>query len=104
MSRLRVSLLALVLLLITACKTSETAEGLRHLQQLCSAQELRESYLDFYWDDLRSHQPELWAEALRTCTETCPSAVNCAPVLSVDSWYRQAPVASEPSTSPRSPQ
>ncbi len=103
MSRLRLFCLALALLLL-ACGDAEPSDGQRHIHQLCSSQELREPYLDFYRDDVRSHQPELWHEALRKCTENCPDAVNCAPVLSVASWYRPAPVASDPSISPRSPQ
>ncbi len=96
--------LALGLCLLAACRAADPPEARRHLEQLCSAQQLREQYLDFYWDDLRSHQPELWAEALRTCTEACPSSVNCAPVLSVASWYRQPTAAADPSITERSPQ
>ncbi len=88
--------LLLALALLTACG-EELAEGRRHLQELCTDTALREPYLDFYWDDLRSHQPELWAEALAKCTETCPSAVNCAPVRSVASWYRSEDAAADPS-------
>ncbi len=88
MSRRSVSFLIFGLLFLSACGGEELARAGRHLEELCSSSELSELYLDFYWDDLRSHQPELWAEALRQCTEICPSAVNCGPVLSVASWYR----------------
>ncbi len=79
------------LLLLTACQSADPDALQRHLEGLCDQQQVREEYLDFYWDDLRSHQPELWQEAFSTCTESCPDAVNCGPVLSVASWY-------EPST------
>ena len=95
--------LAFGLLLLAGCGDAGPPDAQRHLEQLCNAEQLAERYLDFYWDDLRSHRPELWAEALRRCTEDCPAAVNCGPVLSVDSWYRQAPPADLPTTE-RSPQ
>ena len=49
-------LVHLVLLLaLAACETPDPSEGRRHLEQLCDPQPLREEYLDFYWDDLRTH-------------------------------------------------
>jgi len=75
------------LLALVGCQRADTDAGLRHLEHLCDVQGMREDYLDFYWDDLRSNQPELWAQALGTCSEICPDAVNCGPVLSVASWY-----------------
>jgi len=83
----------LALLALQGCERADTAAGERHLEHLCDAERMREDYLDFYWDDLRSNQPELWAQALGTCRETCPDAVNCAPVLSVAAWYQRAPTA-----------
>jgi hypothetical protein len=88
----------LALLALAACQAAGPSAGPRHLAQLCDSQRIREEYLDFYWDDLRSHQPELWAEALEKCRRVCPQAVNCAPVLSVASWYQSTPI-----TDPRSP-
>ncbi len=81
-------------LLLHPCHEADRDPVGHHLEQLCQQQEVREEYLDFYWDDLRTHQPELWAQALATCTESCPDAVNCGPVLSVASWYQQ-PVATK---------
>ncbi len=84
------------LLALTACESTDPTAVQRHVEHLCDQQEVRAEYLDFYWDDLRSHQPELWADALSTCSETCPDAVNCGPVLSVASWYEHIPVATHP--------
>ena len=89
----RLLYLVLVLPALSACHDAELTTAQRHLEQLCEAQPAREEYLDFYWDHLRSHQPELWDRALATCRETCPRAVNCGPVLSVASWYEKAPTA-----------
>ena len=94
MSRMR--RLCLACLLSAACQGADSDAVLRHVEQLCERQDVREEYLDFYWDDLRSHQPELWAEALATCRRTCPDAVNCGPVLSVASWYQQPAAVSDP--------
>ncbi len=90
------SFLLFLLLGLTACDQVDSPALGRHLEQLCDQQEVREEYLDFYWDDLRTHQPELWAEALATCTESCPDAVNCGPVLSVASWYQHPVAAAQP--------
>lgn len=100
MTRLRLVFYLAVLLGPLACKSAET--GKRHLESLCDQEQVLEQYLDFYWDDVRSHQPEIWAQAISTCTETCPEAVNCGPVRSVASWYAPAPDPTHPPTS-RSP-
>ncbi len=92
----RLPLACLMILALAACGRADTEAARRHLEHLCDEQEIQEEYLDFYWDDLRTHQPEVWAEALATCAETCPPAVNCAPVLSVASWYQHAPVIADP--------
>ena len=102
MSRPRFAAWGFVLLALTACDAEErAAEG--HLEQLCSPDPVRAEYLDFYFDDLRTHEPELWSEALETCTRACPAALGCAPVRSVAAWYDElgggAPTASEPSRS-----
>ncbi len=94
MSRYRAVCLLFVLA-SAACRPA-TDTGSRRLEDLCAEIEIREQYLDFYWDDLRGHRPEIWAEALATCTETCPGAVNCAPVLSVASWYEHSAVTTDP--------
>lgn len=94
MTRLGRSLLAF--LILAACESHDPTAFTRHLEGLCDQQEIREEYLDFYWDDLRSHQPHLWARALDTCTDTCPDAVNCGPVLSVASWYAHPLAAIRP--------
>ncbi len=86
----------LLVLTTAACRPTGTDTGKRHLADLCADLAIREQYLDFYWDDLRSHRPEMWAEALATCTEVCPGAVNCAPVLSVASWYDHPAVTTDP--------
>ena len=52
MNRSSISLLILCLFLLPACGGEELALAERHLEELCSAQQLRELYLDFYWDDL----------------------------------------------------
>lgn len=96
------SALLLALLALAACRGGDPRDGRRHLESLCDQERMREEYLDFYWDDLRSHAPELWAEALATCTETCPDAVNCGPVLSVAAWYAPVPATIDASTE-RSP-
>ena len=92
------SLLMVLLLLLasTACDPADPAAFERHLEQLCDQPQVREEYLDFYWDDLRAHQPELWAQALATCSDSCPEAVNCGPVLSVASWYELPVAAAQP--------
>lgn len=86
MSRPRFVPWVLLLLALAACGDEGPAEG-AHLEQLCSPDPPRAEYLDFYFDDLRTHQPELWSEALEICTEACPAALRCAPVRSVASWY-----------------
>ncbi len=91
---------SITLLLLITCESTDPAAVQRHLEGVCDQQEAREEYLDFYWDDLRSHQPELWAQALDTCTQVCPDAVNCGPVLSVASWYRTPPPSPNPERSP----
>ena len=89
--------------ILTACENVDPLAVQHHIENLCGQEEVRTEYLDFYWDDLRTNQPEIWTQALGTCNETCPDAVNCGPVLSVASWYQQTPLATRP-PNPRSPQ
>ena len=65
MTRLR-CLLLLGLLALAACQGDDSRDGHRHLESLCDQERMREEYLDFYWDDLRTHAPELWSQALAT--------------------------------------
>ncbi len=88
--------LFVALVILPACENTDPEAVLRHVERLCEQEEVRVEYLDFYWDDLRTHHSELWDQALRICAGTCPDAVNCGPVLSVASWYDQTPVATEP--------
>ncbi|MCP3960782.1 MAG: hypothetical protein GY719_23300 [bacterium] len=90
----------LLVFALVACDGTGHPEAGRHLERLCDQEQLREEYLDFYWDDLRTRQPELWVQALATCTARCPAAVNCAAVRSVASWYGELaspfPIVIEP--------
>ncbi len=86
----------LALVVLPACESADPTAALRHVEHLCEQEEVRVEYLDFYWDDLRTRQPELWDAALDTCTDTCPDAVNCGPVLSVASWYEPTSAGAQP--------
>lgn len=87
----------LALVVLVACGRADSSDDKRFLEELCSSEQMREEYLDFYWDDVRNQEPALWAEALERC-EICPQAINCAPVLSVESWYRTS--SSDPKEKP----
>ena len=69
-------------------------EGYAALGDLCAG--IEGEYLDFYFDDLRSRQPDLWSRVLTTCLETCPASDSCAPVRSVALWYGEWPGRDRP--------
>ena len=80
---------AILILLLALLTTGCAKETSQPLAGLCGEEKAAGAYLDFYWDDVRTHQPELWSRALTQCFEQCPEAVSCAPVRSVATWYSE---------------
>ncbi len=83
------AVVAVLVLALGVCGcTEDGSEAQLALGDLCAG--IEGEYLDFYFDDLRARQPDLWSRALATC-KTCPASDGCAPVRSVASWYGEWP-------------
>ena len=86
----------LVITALLACQ-NETPPTVSPVEALCSDSQETIDYADFYWDNLRTTDPELFRRALSICSRQCPRSDACAPVLSVALWYRrETPSATEP--------
>lgn len=88
MRRLTLCLCLATALAFTSCR-GNGHKAARTLGDPCAG--THGEYLDFYFDDLRSHQPNLWSRVLSTCVATCPASEGCAPVRSVARWYGEWP-------------
>ena len=76
--------------LLLACQTDPPPSS-SPVEALCSDSAKTLDYADFYWDNLRTTNLELFNRALSICSRQCPQSDACAPVLSVALWYKGVP-------------
>ena len=83
--------------ILTSCQ-AETPPAASPVEALCTDSHDTIDYADFYWDHLRTTDPDLFRRALSICSRQCPGSEPCAPVLSVARWYEPVSPASSNST------